>query len=282
LIFWTFDLNHRVLLQARRTGGLISMAGPQKATPESVAHYLRLHPSGQDLEAKIRRQAKPWPEVLKQWVQGAEEGQVDDLFLRLEEDGADIRHILQQCGRLKLTSNLRRVADSIRDGDAVIRETPEGWAEERSRKGLDSSTVCNAMLRITHRIKDKKTNNFFCAGEVRYGQEVIRFIDDQKLVREKTAKWLQDLLFAHNVGVLMCSGRFRTRLYEIAVRFHQPKFVGGLRRWVNRAMAEGQYVGRAAIDALARQADATTPVKSTDGGLADLPRAAIDDEAICV
>jgi hypothetical protein len=232
IVFWTFKLDHRVLLQAIEVDGLISMAGPEQPTPESVSHFLRLHPM--ELQGAICRQARPWPEALRDWMDRSEEGQTNDLLLHLEQTGADVGYILRRCGRDGLAP-ISSVARSICFDSIIIKETPEGWIEEKGKRKIARSSICNAMLRITHLIKDKTTGELFCRGEIRYKREVIPFIEAYDEVRDNAAGWLEKHFITHGLGVFTCRKKYRGDLHHIAISFFEPAMViDDVRKWEER------------------------------------------------
>jgi hypothetical protein len=249
IVFWNFAMDHRMLLQAVETDGLISLAGPEQPTPESVSHYLRLHPNSGELQQTICRQAKPWPEALNEWIDQVEEGQVDDLFLQLDQAGADIGYILRRCDRPGLSRKWERVGRSIHFGRGIIRETPDGWVEEFGKGTVVRNRICNAMLRITHVIKDEATGSLHYQGDVRYKGEAIPFVELAETVRKKTATWLEGFLMEHGLGMFVCRPKFSRRLYDIAISFYEPAMViDDVAKWIDRLPYQQANCGGTAPD----------------------------------
>jgi hypothetical protein len=107
--------------------------------------------------------------------------------------------------------------------------------EEAGKGKIVRNRVCNAMLRITHVIKEEKTGSLFYRGEVRFRGETIQFIEIAETVRKKTAAWLERFLMEHGLGVFVCCPKFRRHLQDIAILFYEPAVVvDDVRKWVER------------------------------------------------
>lgn len=233
VVFWTRELDHRVIMQAVETDGRLSFAGPVTPDRAAMLHYLRLRP-GADLERTILGHAKPWPEALKLWMDKAPDGKVQDLTLRLEQAGADVSYIFRQLGTNKHATRITPKR-SIQYGKAQIVEENDQLYATSKRAGRRE--LLNAVLRLAYAIKDRESGEVYYRGSIRFKGEDIQFIEKLDVVRLKTVDWLQAKLLDVNAGILAVGlGSFN--FHQIAVLFQEPKFVvDDLYKWVERMRA---------------------------------------------
>jgi hypothetical protein len=238
--FWARDVDRRVVMQAAACDGRISLVGPEDATPASMAHYLRRHP-GADLTRTVVENAKPWPVALRRWMDESRDGRVDELLRGLEEAGADVPHLLRQCGGTPGGGGAAgphaapRVARSVQVGPHRVVELGDAWVVEPRKGHGVRREVCNCVIRIRHAVKDRETGRLYYHGVVRHAGRRLEFLDDAAPVRDRTGKWLQALLTDRGAGVAAYASAFARNMFQAAVLFHTPEFVtDDLWRWTER------------------------------------------------
>ncbi len=237
VIFWSFDMNAKTLTQAVDCEGHISLLGPEKPDRESIQHYLRLKPM-QDLERSIVRHAKPWPEALKAWMASAPDGKIDDLMVQLEQAGADVSAILRRIGNKELSVPVPKLARSVKFGSWLITEQNDAWYA--NGKGFAGRReMLNAILRLTHAIKDNASGEVWYRGFIRYKGTELPFIERVLTVQKNTAAWVQEKLMDAGLGVAAWHANMVRHIHQVAVLFNEPEFVkDDLYKWVQKLREE--------------------------------------------
>jgi hypothetical protein len=87
LIFWSFDLDAHVLVQAISTNAELAICGPSSRTGADVSHYVREAGTSADLLRRVERIAEPWQSAIARWLRSESDGRVEDLITSLERNG---------------------------------------------------------------------------------------------------------------------------------------------------------------------------------------------------
>src|SRR4029077_14903044 len=82
VVFWCWQLDHRVLHQVMQADGSLVLAGPHEQGAGAMDRYVRRADPDQLVRSLVRR-ARPWREVLRAWLEDQPDGAIEDLRLRL-------------------------------------------------------------------------------------------------------------------------------------------------------------------------------------------------------
>lgn len=229
VVFWSPTLDRRVLMQAVEADGMIVGVGPSSAS--RVAHYLRRRP-GTDLYRSLVAKARPWPEAMRRWMLVSPDGVVDDLLRGLELAGADVSHMLRQCGPSAAARTVIRAHRSISLGGARVTEYDDTWQSERGHR---RTQLANFVVRVTHAVKDRDSGELYYYGVVRHGGREARFLERAGVVREDTLAWAGSVMVGEGMGVATCAASHARSLHDVALQFHTPEFVtDDLWRWTQK------------------------------------------------
>lgn len=234
VIFWTRTPTAALVRQAMGCAdGRITLLSPRDPGPSSLRRYLADYDnSTQSLYALLVAKARPWATALGQWLSTAADGEVNELLIKLDQQGTDVGYVLKRCQLL----DTRQVPVPVRavtvSGVRIVEDDHRWVIHARGERRGD---VCNCILRLTHAIKDADTGAMFYAGHVLCQNRRAPFLVPLDVVRTRAADWLDRLLIDNNLGILQCHPRFKNRLHEIAVAFHEPEFVvDQLWKWAER------------------------------------------------
>lgn len=251
IIFWTMDLDARVVRQAVECDGFLSIAGPGNMSPAGINHYYRTHP-GVDMLRTIKQKARPWPQALGAWLAASSEGEKETLWSALERNGADVSYILRKLGNAAPVGLLSRPGPGkrmIRAGNdrKIITEDGDAWFVQ-TNKGKSRCEICNAVLRVTHVIKDTGTQELFYRGMIRYKGREIPFVAPMAEIRKNAMAWMDAKMIDSGVGILIVQPRYKHQLHQIAIMFQEPEFVtDSVARWVHRLPPESPAAARRVV-----------------------------------
>lgn len=246
VVFWASKLAAEVVARAAELDGLVALAGPAvvRPTTRDVERFLFDAP-GQGLYRRLIRKARPWSAVLAAWLAVAEGGAAVDLVRRLEEMGADVSYVLRRAGRSAPAGwSLPAVAapKKVRIKGATVVEQAGRWVAEPDRnhgRAGRRSEVCNAVLRLTHAVKDRRSGEVYYLGYVLKDDRRCRFVERVQTVRDKPAAVMAAALEAAGGGVLNAARGYD--LHQIAVLFREPRFVtDDLYKWVEKMRLAGE------------------------------------------
>lgn len=230
-VFWMPKYDRETVEQAIISGGRISTAGPQEEHV-TLRRYARSY-SPMNLARAILNQAKPWPEALAEMIGSISDGDVEDLFLRLEIDGIDLDRVLQKC-HPNITNRVRPlIAQEPLHGTVMLSnvtysECEDGWYVVARRRVLRSpELIMNAKLRIEEEVYYRRLGCTYCKGYVEHEGSKFAFCELETTLKKNTYQWLKDFLRARG-HTLVGEPRFSSRLMPVAIQFHQPKTVFGM------------------------------------------------------
>lgn len=95
IVHWAFQVTPALLRQCQRTDGRLILRGPGKPTPANVGHFLRQQPP-LELTRRLVRDAKPWREVVRDWLRHGPAGQVQGVVREMRDDAEDLE-LLREC-----------------------------------------------------------------------------------------------------------------------------------------------------------------------------------------
>jgi hypothetical protein len=224
LIFWSFEFTARLLRQLVEQNAEVSLVRPPHS--ESLTTFLCHHPVS-DLLSRVERRAKPWQEALAKAL-ADDERKARDLLGEYQLIGGDVDNLLDKLPKRprKMAERIlfpgqsrRRVITSF--GNPII-ESDEGW-HEQLRNG-QSRLVCDAVLRVEHVFAKDEHRSAMYAGHIQYHDRAIPFCEECRVVEDKTFDLMQRRLMEEKCGFMQCCAKDARRLFEIAIRFHQPEF----------------------------------------------------------
>ena len=226
VVFWAWRLEAQVLHQAIQAGGDLALAGPQELRHRSLEAYLRRQPPA-DLVQLVWKQAQPWRQALRDWVDRHPDGAVEDLFLRLLPYGHSLQGLCSELGRPERLVRLlerpgrERVA---RIGRVTVIEHDGCWYAGASQRRRDLALIADVILRLDG-VSLKEQHRVY-AGRILYQGEAIPFADVPATTVEtkKVVPWLRQVLLASGRGLPRYYGHhFGITLFEAALAFQAPQ-----------------------------------------------------------
>lgn len=236
-LFLATKLTPQLLRQALLTDGEIYI--PELAHPgrTQLRTYLNRQPPSETL-AIAERQAKPWQEVLAEFVTTSAPPKVEGLFLAMDRLGFTAREVLLTCS--KETANKVTAIMHVGTGRAVsvrgrtVEERPNGWY---TRKRNVDELVSEAKFTVDKVIVYGDSAKTFYQGTVEYGGKKTEYCTDRDIVERATARWLQDLVLRQLKALPRISQTWKPYLLDIATQFDAPEVVTGVETvgWDNAA-----------------------------------------------
>lgn len=233
VIVWTFDLDYQTVMQAINANADIAYVRADGTTDFTRSHWIRDHHS--HMTHMLTSLAVPWPKALNKWMHENKDGKTEQLLLALEHAGEDVSYILRQAGTSSRYIKTPRDYREVRFEAWTIIEQGNVWYRRKGPSG-HKELLTNVTIHLHQHIKDRRTGQLFTKGELRFDGYSIHFIEKTSRFNQNVAKWLVDMCVEHNLGVpRLAQTLWSSRLYEIALKFHDPPFiVDNLATWVKK------------------------------------------------
>lgn len=237
VVFWSTKLTPAVLGQAAAADASIAVytgtLGMLPATDAKLTTFLYKRPVS-DLYHALCQHARPWREVWRKWLSEALDGAVDSFLLALDRIGYDSSQLLRQADIRNLNvPTLTRVSPAVNvRGNRVI-EVGDTWQSSKlnaigksKQQRIVTYEICNAVLRITHAIKDRDSGKMFYYGRIRHRGRLVPFMAPLEMLRDgDVVAFMSEALSEAGLGVLAVDSGFRQHLHQAAILFHEPRFV---------------------------------------------------------
>lgn len=229
-VFWGFRLTPAILHQAIISDGMISIAesrNPESRDPgvDMLDSYVQNN-SSVDILRRAFRRAKPWRIWIREWVEEARSGEIEDLVAAMLSYPGDVDALKLIDGRFsgRSVEGASRIVEF--DGYSII-ERGDEWYYLRGQK--NEIRVMNAVLRIDRTaIKSVGTHpDTACyEGAIIYQGHTVPFCMPVSLVRGRFIYALKILLAKSVPGaILTVAPGWSLRLANIALRFRHPEMV---------------------------------------------------------
>lgn len=212
---------------AASAGAQIALVGPSSS---SVIDWASKVDSPADLLRRVLKAAKPWNEVLCNWVNGRRPQEVQWLLGAMDISGADLERLAHGAGDATLQS-LAKVLDGyaaqrrVIYRGAVIFERDESWTFEKVRG--EAELICDAVLRIDRVIHRTAPEETYYQGRIRYRGRDLEYCELRKVVEANPLEWMQQKLLDAQAGFLRYNPAWTKHIVHLATQFHPPELVKG-------------------------------------------------------
>lgn len=237
-VLWAPTLTPQVVAHAVTADGWVYVGGPRQADEKAVDQYLTDTPPA-DLTRRAFAEARPWPEAVGRWADGATDAALEGLLLHLQGAGVDAarfaRRLPGEAGRRAL--DLLTTPDSgrvVRVGRLMIEEKDGAWYYRSEGPGFNRqqqkwrllSEIVVRIDQVVHdgRRKDKDTPATpIYEGRLLYHGKEYPFRCRASRFDSATPRMIgQSLLAAGVLGVRPASAHVVT-LSTVAIAFQTPK-----------------------------------------------------------
>ncbi len=226
VVLWARQVTPELVLQAIQRNFDISLTGPDTPGPHAWQSWLVSRPCHLLLK-QVLRDARPWAEVVSQFICTAEPPQIEEIFhmLRLWHQPTDpLVEAIDDKARERLRTVL--TADTPQRCTAVNRklvtEQNDGWYETIRR---DVSLIVDAVLHIQQVVHQKEQNRTYYRGTIRYKGETIEFCERKEQIEKSPMLWMQRLLLEAGLGLLQFNPRWGQQVVGLALQLRPPQFV---------------------------------------------------------
>lgn len=226
IVFWTWQLNPRVLIQAITTNGLISLASPGHLTANIDAYLRKDTPD--DLLKRSLRVAKPWREALIAWARKKPDDIVEDLLVAVEQHEPLLgpTRLAELCP--DIAPWVRKMAHTtgpirtISLANEIYEENAQGWFKRVYVCGRKKSArlvqVSDAILRLDRAFI--RTNEIWYKGRVLFhGAEVPFEVTAAKLEAGDNT-FIKRFLLENGHGLARIKKRYCASMVELARAFN--------------------------------------------------------------
>ena len=220
-VFWAAAPTRELFVQAAEVNGRVFI---EPVVPEAdFKHYTTWL-------NKVKESARPWEDVLEDNLARMDDAKVEELVLNLrlkplEWDDMLSRRAPKARERLTLLSNKQYPVKTI--GIAVkgtgmqrIQENHNGWFFD------NGDCISDAIIRIVE-TNHVDPNRMFHRIHVRYKDKLYEFNVPFRIATYRLGDAVENALARAGVGVPRFNPFWKSKLYELAKRFHRPIMVPG-------------------------------------------------------
>ncbi len=225
LVFWMPQFRFAALLQAMARGARIATIGSERDSSQSLREFLRW----QEPRVFIRRvlhEARPWYEVLGEHLASIPGTEVEQLYRRLTVEGLDPEWVFSQCagaGGARLAAARAKISSRTAQFDrGMILERDGAWFFKQGSG--PEILLSNAIVRLDSLTNVKRSGQTFVRGRILRESGDIPFFEPLDRLEKHADRWLQAQVHEHSGGEIRCDRRLARRLFDVAVRFQEPKF----------------------------------------------------------
>jgi hypothetical protein len=225
VLFWSPQLNGRLLAAARRANAQISTLHMSPQSLESNLH----HWSAAGWLRAIRRARQPWHNVLQKVLRQLPDARAEELLLSMGLPDAEQHAFATTCDT-DLRQRLERIlvdrpqARQIVYGRHRVIERDNSWYLDNGRQ------ICNFVVRIERILQTDAGRTYYrgvvcCEGKTAPFLERADFVDKRGLW-----SWCRGHIVRHGLGIPIFNIGWCRHALELALRFCPPQLVSGVDR----------------------------------------------------
>lgn len=216
----TPELVHQAIL-AKGEISLLNLKYPTKAKLQELATALQ----PEDFVAQIIQYAKPWQEIVEQFILTHQDYEIEELFLHLQHYNVnidEIKKLLPHKSKTQLQEILPDVEEwpTIKIDEHTVSEREDGWYAE-NKKGL--ALVSDAKFQITQIIYHEDHKKIRYTGIITFKNQTWHFNSLRNDVEKRTKHWLETFLIQNAAELPHVSKKWEKSLVDIAKQFNKPK-----------------------------------------------------------
>ncbi len=225
-VLWANAITAELIHQAITLRAPISTSGPPLGSNWAAVAKWASTGAPHDILAAVKRQARPWFEVLSEWLMTATDPAIETVALRLQRFRYDLEELAD-----KLNPQARRkLVNSVDYSPALsATETGSGWrvgvqnGQLVGVKGKQVRVICNVVPRIDRILVSESTQQLVAHGKILCDGKEYEFSEKHDSVVNKTRAFLQrTLLLAGCSTVLTFKSLYGLTLYNAMTMYHKP------------------------------------------------------------
>lgn len=219
-VFWCAGLDASTLVQACENNGRIYCANIDKTEPNCVRMYLRDKTTEQHMTTWIKN-AKPWTEVLEQFVKSNDRAVVESLIRECMMRGIPRDTLLSPLSKEVRThiGQLIKPQSEVKFlnfyGRVRVTDDHRGWTIEAT-----NMLISNARVHLEQAMYNAADNDVYYHGKILYKDKVLKFCVAKSVIdKEGTLAWAHKELIKAKLGVSVFMPKWNKSAFTLAGRF---------------------------------------------------------------